>query len=67
MEYSVDRCLKFVTVGSLMSIVDFLFEVLDLLLLPCNRCAVAIQLLLKGGDFASFELEKARLGCPHSH
>jgi hypothetical protein len=38
--------------GSLTSIVDFLFEVLDLLLLSRNCCAVAIQLLLKGDDFA---------------
>jgi hypothetical protein len=52
MEYSVDRCLKLVTAGSLTSIVDFLFKVLDFLLLSRNCYAAAIQLLLKGGDFA---------------
>jgi hypothetical protein len=52
MEYSVDRCLKLVTAGSLTTIVDFLFEVFGFLLLSRNCRAVAIQLLLKGGGFA---------------
>jgi hypothetical protein len=51
MEYSVDRYLELVTAESLTSIVDFLFEVLDLLLLSHNCYAVSIQVPLMCDDF----------------